>query len=70
MLLELTNREAQELRQALEIYLAEMDFEVARTHERKYRHGLVVDRELLETIKARVEALLRLQEPDAVAETR
>ncbi|MGC4115477.1 MAG: hypothetical protein QM765_12910 [Myxococcales bacterium] len=67
MLLELTNKDARELQQALEIYLAEMDFEVARTEEREYRHDLVVDREVLEALKARVEALLRLEEPDVVS---
>ncbi|HEY3446931.1 MAG TPA: hypothetical protein VGK67_11230 [Myxococcales bacterium] len=70
MLLELTNREALELQQALHIYLEEMDFEVARTDRKEYREGLVIDRESLEGLKRRVDALLRLEEPDVVAESR
>lgn len=69
MLLELTHKEAQELQQALDVYLAEMDFEVARTHKRDYRHGLVVDREVLLALRRRLEALTGREQPDVVGES-
>ena len=58
MLLDLTTREAQELERALNVYLVEMDFEVARTDRREYRHDLMVDREALGEVRRRIEAML------------
>ncbi|MBI5543946.1 MAG: hypothetical protein HY901_08675 [Deltaproteobacteria bacterium] len=62
MNLELSGTEALELKRALDIYLAEQAFEVARTHERKYRHDLVVDNDALEAIRKRLEQEIATQQ--------
>lgn len=67
MKLELTKSELQGLKRALDVYLAQQDFEVARTHKREYRHDLVLDHEVLEALRQRIALVLEPTPSEAPA---
>lgn len=67
MILELSRTEASELKRALDIYLSEQAFELARTRQREYRHDLVIDQNALEGLRRRLNEHLAAEPPMAAA---
>lgn len=55
MRIDLTEREAAILREALASYLPELRMEIARTEAKEYRHGLFDREQLFERLLAEIE---------------
>lgn len=55
MRIDLTEREAAVLREALASYLPELRMEIARTEAKEYRHGLFDREQLFERLLAEIE---------------
>ena len=62
MTLQLTTAQALELSAALANYLQELEFEIARTDEKAFRHDLRTRADLLEEIRRRLDAARSAEE--------
>jgi hypothetical protein len=62
MNLPLNAREAEALRRALDDYLPELEYELARMKRERERHELVQHDELLRTLRNRIDGVIRESE--------